>query len=135
MRWDRSPNAGFSQDEPWLPVGPAVAERNVATLKEDEGSLLWLYKRLMELRRAEPALTAGAYVPDRSRNDVLNFRRILGDDGILVALNLKPEPRRLEWQDSGQLLLSTYLDTFHGEALQGPVLLRPDEGVLIKLRM
>jgi alpha-glucosidase len=133
MRWAAGKNGGFSEGEPWLPMGPAVAERNVATLKEDERSLLWLYKRLIALRRDEPALTAGTYVPERSRNDLLIFRRVAGDDTILVALNLVHEPRRLEWYQAGRVLLSTRLDGFHGEKVQGPVLLRPDEGLIIKL--
>jgi alpha-glucosidase len=133
MRWDAGKNGGFSEGEPWLPMGPAVAERNVATLKEDKRSLLWLYKRLITLRRDEPALTAGTYVPERSRNDLLIYRRVAGDDTILVALNLLHEPRRLEWHEAGHVLLSTHLDEFHGERVQGPVLLRPDEGLIIKL--
>ncbi len=133
MRWDGGMNAGFSEGEPWLPVGPGVAERNVATLKEDERSLLWLYKRLIALRGTEPALTTGAYVPERSRNDLLIYRRIAGEDSILVALNLRNEPRRLEWRDTGRLLLSTHLDHFHGEVVQSPTMLRPDEGLMIKL--
>jgi alpha-glucosidase len=133
MRWDAGENGGFSEGEPWLPMGPAVAERNVATLKKDERSLLWLYKRLITLRQDEPALTAGTYVPERSRNDLLIYRRVAGDDTILVALNLRHEPRRLEWHEAGRVLLSTHLDGFHSEKVQGPVLLRPDEGLIIKL--
>jgi hypothetical protein len=72
-------------------------------------------------------------VPERSRNDLLIFRRVAGDDTILVALNLVHEPRRLEWYQAGRVLLSTRLDGFHGEKVQGPVLLRPDEGLIIKL--
>ena len=30
MRWDGSPNGGFTTGEPWLPMGADVAERNVA---------------------------------------------------------------------------------------------------------
>jgi alpha-glucosidase len=133
MRWDGGMNAGFSDCEPWLPIGPGVAERNVATLKEDERSLLWLYKRLIALRRAEPALTVGTHVPERSRNDLLIYRRVAESDSILVALNLTHEPRRLDWRDKGSVLLSTHLDQFHGDAVQGPLLLRADEGLIIKL--
>jgi alpha-glucosidase len=133
MRWNAGENGGFSEGEPWLPMGPAVAERNVATLKEDERSLLWLYKRLITLRRDEPALIAGTYAQERSHNDVLIYRRVAGDHTILVALNLVHEPRRLEWHEAGHVLLSTHLDGFHGDRVQGPVVLRPDEGLIIKL--
>jgi alpha-glucosidase len=51
---------------------------------------------------------------------------------ILVALNLVAEPRRFEWNAAGRLLLSTYLDTSDVE-VKSPVVLRADEGVIIKL--
>ena len=85
------------------------------------------------LRRRETALTAGDYQPVRSRNDILMYKRVAGDDEILVALNTMPQPRKCPWQGTGTLLLSTWLDR-EDVMVEGPVLLRPDEGVIIKLR-
>lgn len=133
MRWNTGRNAGFSDGEPWLPMGADIEKRNVSVLREDERSLLWLYKRLLALRRQEPALMTGAYIPLRSQNDILSFKRTDGDAAFLIALNLKHEPRRLAWEDQGTPMLSTYLDHHHPTALRGPVLLRPDEGLIIKL--
>jgi alpha-glucosidase len=134
MRWDDSLNGGFSKGEPWLPMGLGVAERNVAVLQKDDRSLLQLYKRLIALRVSEPGLTVGDYVPVPSRNDILAYRRVVDGEAIFVALNLVPEARRLTWQGAGRLLLTTHLDQFHGERVRGPLLLRPDEGVVIKLK-
>jgi alpha-glucosidase len=134
MRWDHTPNAGFSEGEPWLPMGANLRERHVSALKEDERSLLWLYKRLIALRRSEPALRTGAYVPERSCNDLLIYRRVAGDERVLIALNLLPEPRRLQFDGRAGVLLSTHLDQFHGDTVAGPIILRPDEGFAIKLR-
>src|SRR5215211_920696 len=75
MRWDGGPHGGFTTGEPHLPMGDDVQVRNVMALKEDQRSLLWLYRRLMALRRATPALTAGDYRPLRSHNDILRFER------------------------------------------------------------
>jgi alpha-glucosidase len=132
MRWDGSANGGFSADEPWLPMGDDVAERNVEALQADRRSLLWLYRRLIQLRRSEPALANGDYRPLRARNDILTYERYCRDAYILIALNIAPEPRKLEWQGEGDLLLSTYLDEAGGKKLRGPTLLRPDEGVVVK---
>jgi len=50
MQWDASPTGGFSSGEPWLePVDPA--ERNVEAQRDDPGSLLQLYRLLIETRR------------------------------------------------------------------------------------
>ena len=132
MRWDPSPNGGFTSGEPWLPLGPGVETRNVAAFKRDERSLLALYRRLIALRRREAALTQGKQVPLRSRNDVLAFKRTLGADEIVIVLNTKHEPRRFDIQGEGMLLLSTYLDREETRT-SSSLLLRPDEGMLIKL--
>jgi alpha-glucosidase len=134
MRWDGGTNAGFSEGEPWLPIGPGVEERNVAALTHDERSLLWLYKHLIALRRSVPALMSGAYVPIRGRNGLLVYKRVLEDETILVVLNPLHEPRRYDCADAGRVLLSTHLDQLHAEKVEGAVLLRPDEGLIIELR-
>lgn len=133
MRWDGSANGGFTSGEPWLPPGDDVAERNVERLMSNRHSLLWLYRRLIALRRREPALTTGDYRPLRSRNDILMYKRVAGDREILVALNTVHQPRKCHWQGAGTLLLSTWLDREECE-VEGPMLLRPDEGVIIRTR-
>jgi alpha-glucosidase len=50
MQWDASPTGGFTGGEPWLPpVDPAG--RNVEAQRDDPGSLLQLYRLLIEARR------------------------------------------------------------------------------------
>src|SRR5437763_2898900 len=50
MQWDASPTGGFTTGEAWLPaVDPA--ERNVDAQQEDPGSLLQLYRLLIEARQ------------------------------------------------------------------------------------
>jgi len=132
MRWDSTPNGGFTTGEPWLPLGQGVEIRNVQAFMSDERSLLALYRRLIALRRREPALVRGKQVPLRSRNDVLAFKRTAAADEILIALNTKHEPRRFDVQREGTLLLSTYLDR-EGARTSNAILLRPDEGMIIKL--
>jgi alpha-glucosidase len=50
MQWDATTTGGFTTGEPWLPaVDPA--ERNVEAQREDPGSLLELYRLLIEARK------------------------------------------------------------------------------------
>jgi alpha-glucosidase len=133
MRWDNTRLGGFTTGEPWLPMGTDIYERNVERLKADRSSILWLYRRLMELRRHEAALLLGEYLPMRSQNDILTYMRIQGDAKILVALNMAHQPRKYDWQGKGTLLLSTYLDRDHA-TIEGPTLLRPDEGIIMKIK-
>jgi len=132
MRWDAGPAGGFTSGQPWLPMGRNVAERNVARLQADERSLLWLYRRLIQVRRKEPALVAGDYVPMRSRNDILMYRRVWKTDTLMIALNTVHQPRRLDDPGKGTLLLSTYLDGDRSN-VTGSTLLRASEGVILKL--
>jgi alpha-glucosidase len=133
MRWDADRNGGFTRSEPWLPMGDDIEEKNVARLREDPRSLLWLYRRLIALRRNTPALTCGAYCPVRSRNDIFCFKRALPGQEVLVALNTMPEPRKLELSGSAEVLLSTGLDR-DPQPVSGFLILRPDEGVILQLR-
>ena len=133
IAWNGGRNGGFTQGEPWLPLGADVARRNVEAMMADRRSLLWLYRRLIRLRREQPVLTAGEFVPMRSRNDILRYRRVCGAEAILVALNLVHEPRKLEWRGTGERLISTALDG-EGERISGPLLLRPDEGIVIRIQ-
>lgn len=67
MQWDARRFAGFSASQPWLPPAEDFASTNVARERADPSLLLNLYRRLIALRRARPALTRGAYRPIRRR--------------------------------------------------------------------
>ncbi len=50
MQWEATPSGGFSTGTPWLePIDPQ--RRSVAAQRDDPGSLLSLYQRLIALRR------------------------------------------------------------------------------------
>jgi alpha-glucosidase len=99
MQWDASKGAGFSTSErPWLPVPPSSAEYNVTAESQDPSSILSFYKRLIALRRSEPALRNGSYLPlDRENPFVLSYlRKDRGKgDAILVVLNMSAESRTI----------------------------------------
>jgi alpha-glucosidase len=129
MRWDEGPRGGFTTGEPWLPQDDR--SRNVASLTHDSHSILHLWRALIALRRQEPALTEGTHEPMRARNDILAFGRRHGDSAILVLLNLSRDPRR--WPAlPGKLLLSSHLDRKRDLPTDCPLLLRGEEGLIIK---
>jgi alpha-glucosidase len=87
MQWSADPGAGFSSGEPWLPIAADAKQRNVAAQRADRASLLWLYKDLLALRRATPALERGAYRALDAKPGVLAYERHQGASRALVALN------------------------------------------------
>ena len=133
MQWDASPGAGFTAGDPWLPIGPDWRQVNVAQTAADPRSILTLYRRLIALRSAEPALSVGAIAQVEAVGDVLAYMRVGAGRRLLVALNLSGMPAQLRVPPlsiPAQLLLSTYLDG-EGEAVGELVSLRPNEGIVL----
>src|SRR5690606_27081876 len=135
MQWDASPGAGFTTGEPWLPLAPDAAAVNVAAQRDDPRSMLTLHRRLLALRRAEPALAVGAFSPLRATGNVLAWVRKDADRRLLVVLNLGSSaaaytPPVLDVR--GEVAVSTHLDR-EGEPVRRTVELRGDEGVVVRL--
>jgi alpha-glucosidase len=108
---------------------------NVAVLRCQSASILSLYRRLIELRRSEPALSIGDYAALPSGEDLMAYMRKAGERRLLVVLNFGAVAGRFnlsELQAGASLLLSTYLDRA-GEKLAEELQLRGDEGVIIEL--
>jgi alpha-glucosidase len=137
MQWDASPHAGFSTVEPWLPVAANSTTRNVATQRDDPRSLLNLVRTLTHLRRDLPALQIGDYRSlDTHNDDIFAYVRSTPEQRLLVVLNFGPDEQQISLAAlgaSGDLLCTTYLDQTGPRDL-GQLTLRPDEGLLMRLR-
>lgn len=88
MPWNDGPGGGFTRGEPWLPLGEDFAHRNVDRQRSEAGSILQLYRELLALRRATPALERGDMRWLPAPDDVLAYERREGPSRALVALNL-----------------------------------------------
>ena len=92
MQWDDSTNAGFSSSQhPWLAVPPSALTYNVQAESKDANSILTFYKRVLALRRSEPALRDGLYLPlNQDDPYVLAFLREEpgNSNAVLVVLNM-----------------------------------------------
>jgi alpha-glucosidase len=103
MQWNGSANAGFTSGKPWLPVPPSAKGHNVAAETKDSNSVLSFYKQVIHLRRTEPALLEGAYVPlNESDPHVISYLRKSKDGAILVVLNFSGEPQEATFDLSKQ---------------------------------
>ncbi len=97
--------------------------------------MLSLYRRLIELRRAEPALSVGDYAALPASDDLVAYMRKAGRRRLLIVLNFGARPRKFdlnELEAQAVLLLSTHLDR-EQEKLGDELPLRPDEGVIVEL--
>jgi alpha-glucosidase len=99
--WTAAPGHGWASRDPWLPWPPEAASRNAAVLRADGGSILWLYRALIALRRTEPALRDGDLMMLDAPDAVLAYRR----DALTVLANFGDEPARVPYR--GRVLLAS----------------------------
>ncbi len=136
IQWSAEPFAGFSTVEPWLPVDEGYLELNVEAQLQNPTSVLSLYKQLLALRHAHPALNRGTYEGVNNIPDAC-FVYLREHEGqrILIALNFTDQQHILGIEhvaETGKLLLSTELNR-SGEVDLSELELRPNEGLMIEL--
>ena len=136
MQWDLSaPGGGFTRGTPWLPLPPDGVD--VATQADIPDSLLSLHRRLLELRRTHPALSADSgYEELAAPPDVYAYRRGSGEDALVVVLNFADEPRTAALGDdgdppSGRVVLDSRTAAPGGPVDLGAVDLLPNQGLVL----
>jgi oligo-1,6-glucosidase/alpha-glucosidase len=117
MAWDGNAHAGFSTVEPWLPLHADWATRNVAAEEADRGSMLWLYRDLLALRRREAALSLGTMRVLEASAGVLALERRHEGRAIRVLLNMTGTAVACPWE--GAPLLSTLVGAPEAGMLRG----------------
>jgi alpha-glucosidase len=130
MPWDGGPNGGFTAGRPWLRLGADAGTRNVAAQERDPASLLALYRALLSLRRAEPALSVGRYAYVQHRQGVLMYERGAASRRLLVCLNLSSAAASVPLTAPGRVILSTSLAR-KDEDVANVLELAANEGVII----
>jgi alpha-glucosidase len=79
-------------------VTQSYLKYNVASEKADKNSILNFYKELIQLRRSEDALINGDYqAVDVENKDVLSYLRRGEKKSVLVALNMTPESKTVQY--------------------------------------
>jgi len=63
MQWSNAPHAGFSQVEPWIETNPNYEAINVEQALADQNSIFYHYQKLIQLRKAHPAIVYGDFTP------------------------------------------------------------------------
>ncbi|YCI28635.1 alpha,alpha-phosphotrehalase [Erwinia sp. PK3-005] len=130
MQWDASPNAGFTDGEPWIGLADNATEINVEAALNDPDSVFYTYQQLIALRKTLPVLTWGDYqdlLPDHPA--VWCYRRQWQGKTLLVVANLSRECQPWQWDnadDEWQMLMSNYAET---AASPNAMTLRPFEAV------
>lgn len=88
MQWTPGRNAGFTAGTPWLRIPASAKTHNVETESANASSVLNYYKTLLHLRRQSAALQNGAFENLGNDPHVLTYRRAVGNQAMLIALNM-----------------------------------------------
>ncbi len=135
MQWTSGPNAGFTDGRPWLPLALDYRRTNVEAARDDPHSMLTLYRRLLTVRRAEPALSVGSFAPLPSPEDWIAYVRQHESRRFLVALNLGHRPGLLGFEPlgaGGRVVIGTDPGR-EGERVERRLALAGDDGVVVEL--
>jgi alpha-glucosidase len=133
MRWNSYLYAGFSENEPWLPIGPEIENINVKSQKKDKDSIYQVYKKLIEIRKEHKSLQIGSWKPIcKGRNGVIAYYRQFEEELTLIILNFTFKIKLFKLPDKyiWELIYTPYKERMHSN--KGHVKLGPYEVVIYK---
>ena len=91
MQWDNSAHAGFTSDsvKPWLPLPANSTIFNVQVERNDDRSMLTLYKKLAELKSKYAAFQFSDYTAIQSTNETFAYARYhkSSSDRFIIVVN------------------------------------------------
>ena len=131
FQWDRTPNAGFTRGKPWLPVAPSYESCNVEALRNNNSSILTLYRHLLSIRRHHAALSTGAFRPIGVQGNALIYERADERERIVVCLNFGDSEQTISGPVDATLLASTHP---RRSTLNSDLVLAPNEGLVMLLK-
>lgn len=138
MQWSGDIYAGFSDVEPWLPVGPGIDKHNVSAMESDSHSFLSFTKTLIWMRKEMPALLEGDYKStgeEGLNNDCFCYQRSAGKQRLLICLNFSPQRQEISMPGGnadGRLVMSTSFEIERRINMK-PLVLKGLEGCIIEI--
>lgn len=137
MQWDDREHAGFTTGEPWIAVNPNYKEINVEHTIKDENSIIYYYKKLIELRKNNEIIVYGSYDLILENSPfIFAYVRTYGEEKLLFIANFTAEecvfelPEDISYSES-ELLIHNY-DVVRGSI--DNITLRPYEAMVLKLK-
>ncbi|MFW5727094.1 MAG: glycoside hydrolase family 13 protein [Spirochaetia bacterium] len=89
MQWNSEEYGGFSEQEPWIPLGRRYQQVNVQRDRASDRSVFEEYRTLIALRKKTPALMHGSFQQIKTESDdVLAFKKQYREEEYLVYANM-----------------------------------------------
>ena len=135
MQWNNSKNAGFTTGTPWIGIPDNYRKINAKAALNDENSIFYHYKKLINLRKNEELMVIGKYEDIDLENEKVYAYRRVGDNGELVIIsNFYENPVEFDVKglnlNNAEVLLSNYKT--EPEISKEKIFLKPYEAVIFK---
>ena len=135
MQWNNSKNAGFTTGTPWIGIPDNYRKINAEAALNDENSIFYHYKKLINLRKNEELMVIGKYEDIDLENEKVYAYRRVGDNGELVIIsNFYENPVEFNVKglnlNNAEVLLSNYKT--EPEISEEKIFLKPYEAVIFK---
>ena len=133
MPWEHAkPGCGFTSDaEPWLPIPEAHRQRAVSVQEEDPDSPLNHFRRVVAMRRREPALQIGDMSVLDGSDQLLSYVRSHEGVSVCCYFNLSGESVSLTHLGlEAAVIFDGRLDDWRQEA--GPLTIEPWSWVWVR---
>ena len=101
MQWDSFHNAGFTTGTPWLKVNSNYKKVNVAREQADKRGVLAFWKYMIHLRKSDPALINGAFVPVYMGATIYAYERVQGNRRLLILCKMCSREKKLPKELTG----------------------------------
>lgn len=100
MRWSDEKNAGFSQNEPWIPSPKDDGVYTVSYQSQDPNSIFSHYQKLIGLRKNHPSICEGIIEPVlEDHESVVAYRRKAEKEEALILTNLSDQKASIQLDD------------------------------------
>ncbi|WP_404351190.1 alpha,alpha-phosphotrehalase [Sutcliffiella horikoshii] len=139
VQWNREENAGFTNGTPWIGVANNYKEINAETALNDENSVFYHYKKLIELRKNYDVITHGDFqLISGDHPQIFAYIRNCENEKLLVVSNyygkessfVLPEDVDVDGYKS-EVLLSNFEDS---SSQFNEITLRPYESIVYHLK-
>lgn len=130
MQWNGTSHAGFTQGTPWLSVANNYLQVNAKSALDNQDSVFYFYKKLIQLRKDIDVITTGDYVDLMPEHKELFCYQRENETHRLIAVHNFYDNEvelYLDIQEKGaEYILSNYGD-IEAEKPQSSMVLRPYE--------
>ena len=135
MQWNNSKNAGFTTGTPWIGIPDNYRKINAEAALNDENSIFYHYKKLINLRKNEELMVIGKYEDIDLENEKVYAYRRVGDNGeLVIIINFYENPVEFDVKglnlNNAEVLLSNYKT--EPEISKEKIFLKPYEAVIFK---